>query len=248
VNVAASTSSVPDCPLRDILERLADLEYTNAELVISRDGIITPQDIVSRSDSIVQLFRLQRRITPIAVYYALDPSEPHYFDYFRAICRFAKALKIVVITVRSSIPGTPYNEEIERLRKLVEIGMNDGVVVGLLTESGRIADTPETIASICKSVAGLEITLDPSYFITGHPKSKDYEGILQHVCHIRLRDSSENDFQVRVGQGVLEFSKLVSQLNAVHYRRVLCVDLSPLPDVDNLSELRKMRLLLESLL
>jgi len=248
VNVAASISSVPESSLRDILERLADLEYTKTELVVSRSGTLTPLDVVNRSDAIIQLFRLQRRVTPIAVYYALDPSEPHYLDYFRSVCRFAKSLKIVVVTVRSSAPGNPYNDEIDRLRKLVEIGMNHGVVVGLLTEAGRIADTTETIASICKTVAGLEITLDPSHFITGNPKSKDYEGILHHVCHVRLRDSTETDFQVCVGQGVLEFSKLVNQLDSVRYRGILCVDLGPLPDVDAIKELRKMRLLLESLL
>jgi hypothetical protein len=37
-------------------------------------------------------------------------------------------------------------------------------------------------------------------------------------------------------------------LSLVNYRRALCVDLAPLPDVDPLAELRKMRLLLESLL
>jgi hypothetical protein len=71
---------------------------------------------------------------------------------------------------------------------------------------------------------------------------------LGYVCHIRLRDTTPTQFQVRIGQGVLEFGRLVIQLSKVDYYRSLCVDLAPIPDVDSMAELRKMRLLLESLL
>jgi hypothetical protein len=65
---------------------------------------------------------------------------------------------------------------------------------------------------------------------------------------VRLRDTSKSQFQVRVGQGEVEYGRLVTQLNTFNYRRALCVDLAPLPDVDQNAEMRKMRLLLESLL
>ncbi|GHT20356.1 hypothetical protein FACS1894189_9230 [Planctomycetales bacterium] len=57
------------------------------------------------------------------------------------------------------------------------------------------------------------------------------------MIHIRLRDTTEKQFQVRIGQGIIEFSRLVIQLNKVDYRRALCVDLAHLPDVDPLAEL-----------
>jgi hypothetical protein len=54
--------------------------------------------------------------------------------------------------------------------------------------------------------------------------------------------------QVRIGQGEVEYGRLGNQLNKVHYDRALCVDMQAIPDVDQLTEMRKMRLLLESLL
>ena len=51
-----------------------------------------------------------------------------------------------------------------------------------------------------------------------------------------------------MGQGQVEYGRLVTQLNMFRYNRALCVDIVPLPDVDQMAELRKMRLLLESLL
>ncbi|MDR0870005.1 MAG: sugar phosphate isomerase/epimerase [Planctomycetaceae bacterium] len=246
--VAASTSCILNAPLADILDRLADLEYTCAELVIGENGVIKPEEVLPQFDSIVHLWRTQRRISPVAVYFDLDPTAENYVELFRNVCQLAKAVKIVVITVRASVPGTPFNEEIERLRFLTNAAMNHGVVVGLATESGRLAESPDTIGSICKNVQGLGITLDPSHFIYNYPKPKDYESIMSRVCHLRLRDTSSTQFQTRIGQGTLEFGRLVLQLNKVNYRRALCVDLAPLRDVDTFAELRKMRLLLESLL
>ena len=54
--------------------------------------------------------------------------------------------------------------------------------------------------------------------------------------------------QVRVGQGEVDYGKLISQLNRVKYNRALCVRITEMPDVDHMVELRKVRLLLESLL
>jgi hypothetical protein len=56
--------------------------------------------------------------------------------------------------------------------------------------------------------------------------------------------------QVRIGQGLIEYGKLVTQLAKVNYQRALCVQIVDLPDsgIDHMAEMRKMRLLLESLL
>ena len=46
----------------------------------------------------------------------------------------------------------------------------------------------------------------------------------------------------------MEYGKLFNQLERVGYKRALSVHLPPLENVDQVGELRKMRLLLESLL
>ena len=71
---------------------------------------------------------------------------------------------------------------------------------------------------------------------------------MKYVHQIYLRDSTKDKLQVRVGQGVIEYGKLVNQMVKVGYHRSLCVLLSPLADSDHMAEMRKMRLLLESLL
>ncbi len=244
--VAAATTCISDVPLQEVFDRLADLEYTNIELVIGPNGSLKPEEIRPKLDRLVHLCRTSRRVTPVALFFDLDPSAPVYFEHFSAACQLAKALKVVVMTVRSSVPGTPFNEEVERLRNLVQTATNHGVVVGLLTERGRLTELPDTVGSLCKTVKGLCVTLDPSHYTFQYSKPLDYDAILPNVCHIRLRDTNSLHFQVRIGQGVIEFGRLVIQLTKTGYRRALCVDLAPLEDLDSAAELRKIRLLLES--
>jgi len=254
VIVAASTSSIPGEPLADIFDRLVDLEYTNTELVISKRSAILPSQIAERYEAIVQLRRTSRRIVPVAIFFDVesppdDPSDPKYLEYveqFTHACQLAKNCNIAVITIHGALPESSFNGEIDRLQKLVKIGVYHGVVVGVATEAGRSMDTPENAVSLCKLVKGLGITLDPSHYVYGLSKPKDYKSLLPYVCHVRLRDTTQEQFQSRVGQGSVDFGRLVDLLKNEDYRRTLCVDLAPLPDTDPMAELRKMRLLLES--
>jgi len=120
--------------------------------------------------------------------------------------------------------------------------------VAVKTTAGRMTQDAETTASLCRNVPGLGVTLDPSHFIYGSKKAASWEPILKYVAHVHLRDTKSDAFQVRVGQGSVEYGKIVSQLQRVGYTRGLCAHMPPLEGVDQVGELRKMRLLLESLL
>ena len=152
------------------------------------------------------------------------------------------------MVVQSAELGTPFNAEVERLQEMVAIASIEGVRVGLLTEVGRMTQDPDTAVVLCDSVKGLGITLDPSHYICGPHAGGSFEQVMKYVYHVRLRDTTKQQLQVRVGQGEVEYGRLVNQLNRVHYDRALCVDLATMPDVDQAAELRKLRLLLESLI
>jgi sugar phosphate isomerase/epimerase len=71
---------------------------------------------------------------------------------------------------------------------------------------------------------------------------------MKYVHHVHLRDTSKKQFQVRVGQGEIEYGRIISLLRKQKYNRALSINITEMPDVDHLGELRKLRLLLESLL
>ena len=171
-----------------------------------------------------------------------------YYEQFEAICQLAKATKVISVAVPSAELGTPFNEEIERLRRLVSIGVESGINVSIRSQIGCLSENPDTVISLCDNVEGLGITLDPSHYICGPYDERSCEKLMKYVSHVHLRDSTEQELQVRVGQGIIEYGRLVNQLSKVDYRRALCVHIRELPDIDHVGELRKMRLLLESLL
>ena len=236
--------------MKDSLNKLADLEYSTAELIVGRNTdshLILPES-QEQFDDIVLFCRMSRRIAPVAIYFDFNPDDSKFICSFELCCHLAKVAKIVQITVKASESGTPFNAEVERLRHLVQIGNAHGLVVGVATETGRMSEDPDSLKCLCKSVRDLSVTLDPSHYIFGQSKPKEYDHLLEYVSHVRLRDTTKNKMQVQIGQGIQEYNKLVIQLNKVNYRRALCVDLAPLPGLDQDAEMRKMRLLLESLL
>src|SRR5262249_61338765 len=72
------------------------------------------------------------------------------------------------------------------------------------------------------------------------------------VQHARLRDTNgkTGQFQVRIGQGEIEYGRIVNQLTRYDYRRTLSVDIhdQPEPPYPMTPEVRKLKYLLESLI
>lgn len=238
-----------EMPLDAALQRLVDLEYTNVEVMIHENGgHLKPSQVLDDFEHTVQICRQTHRLTVAAFSIDIDAPEDRYYAQFAACCKLCKAVKVVTVVVRAAELGTPFNAEVERLRAMTAIASVDGVRIGLLTEAGSMTQNPDTAVVLCDADKGLGLTLDPSHYICGPHAGASFEQVMKYVYHVRLRDTAKQQFQVRVGQGEVEYGRLVNQLNKVRYDRALCVDITSMPDVDQLAEMRKMRLLLESLI
>ena len=148
--------------------------------------------------------------------------------------------------------GTPLEEEIKRLSSLVDTAMRDGLVPTLLTDSGTLAGDPVIAIELCKAVPGLGLTLDPSHGLQGPHKEIEFDLVYPYVQNVHLRDTGTKpgEFQVRVGQGLVEYARIVSQLQRYGYSRALTVAIVDRPDnaFEREVEVRKLRLFLETLL
>jgi sugar phosphate isomerase/epimerase len=250
VFVAASTSCFPDLPLDAALERLSNLEFTSVEIAVHEHGCqLKPSEVLAHLDTAVARCRQTQRLTPVAYWLDIRAEGEAYYEQFRACCKLAKATKVVSLTVPAAELGTPFNAEIERLRRLVRIATLEGVLVSVKTQINCMTQDPDTAIVLCQHAPGLGLTLDPSHFVCGPHAGRDFSRVMPYVYHVQLRDSSRERLQVRVGQGDIEYGRLVGQLEQVGYQRALCVDIVDDPDsgADHAQELRKMRLLLESL-
>jgi sugar phosphate isomerase/epimerase len=247
--VAASTECFLDLSLAMALERLADLEFTNVELALFEDADhLKPSRVAADVDAAIALCRNTRRLDVVAFDLRIAAQKDEHYDQFTAICRLAKGAKVVTLTVPSAEHGTPFNEEVEHLRRLVDIATLHGVRVGIKSQVGRLSEDPDTVMVMCDNVKGLGLTLDPSAYIFGPHQGRSIDKLFKYVYHLQLRDTSKKAHQVRVGQGEIEYGRFISQLQKFKYNRSLSVNITEQEGVDHIGELRKLRLLLESLL
>ena len=247
--VAATTDCFAHLSFDEAVEKIVDLEFTSLEINIDENGAhMTPAEVAGNVEAAVARCQATRRLNVISYRMASNRPPEEYFDQFAAVCELAKLTKVVTITVPSSQLGTPFNEEVERLKRLVSIAESHGVRVGMQSEVGCLTEDPDTVSVICDHVTGLGLSFDPSHYIYQRQGRRDPDKLLKYIQHVYLRDTTADQLQVRVGQGEVDYGKLVGQLSKLGYRRGLCVDIRPDSEIEHMAEMRKMRLLLESLL
>lgn len=246
--VSASTDCFLELRLPDVFERLRDLEFSAVEIVIrDSDPQLTPKWVLEDVDRAAALCRDTHRLGITGYNVEIGAQGQEHYDQFAAVCRLAKSTKVASITVPSAELGTPFNEEVEHLRRLVSIATLESVVVSIRSQIGRLSEDPDTVVVLCNNVKGLGLTLDPSHYICEPNAGRDFEKLMKYTYNVHLRDTSKEQLQVRIGQGEVDYGKMVNLLRRVGYGRGLCIHIQPLPGVEHAAEMRKLRLLLESL-
>ncbi len=245
--IAASTHSFGSQPFADTCSQLVDLEYDKVELwLCEKEGPLRPSVLAGDPEDFVTMYRETTRLTPIAFHCEEDPGSEH----FAELCRLGKLMRVTQITLPAGELGTPFNEEIDRLRQRLEVANLSGMRLSLKTQNGYLTEDPQTAVELCQSVKGLGLTLDISYFMCGRYASQNTDIVYPYVSHVHLRDTSATQLQVPVGLGDVDYARIISLLARYHYQRALSVELIPeqMGDLDRGLELRKMRRLLETLL
>ena len=243
--VAASTHCFCDLSFEEACHRITDLEYDKVELWFDeQSGQLKPSDVGADPERFVAHYQEITRLTPVAITLEHDINLPT----FTGLSKLAKLLQITQITVPASPLGNPFNSEIDRLREFLLVADQDGVRVSIKTKTGLLTEDPDTAVELCQSVPGLGLTLDPSYYVCGPHRDQPFDRVFPHVYHVQLRDTTPEQLQVQIGLGVIDYSRLITQLRRVGYSRALSVELLPASDADRALEMRKLRMLLDSLL
>src|SRR5439155_12310143 len=144
---------------------------------------------------------------------------------------------------------TGMDAEVTRLTALVRMASQEGAILTVETRMGTLTEYPDAAVEICKRVPGLGLTLDPSHYIAGPNQGKSYDAVFPYVRHVHLRDTGRGSehFQVRVGQGEVEYGRIISHLSRYRYHRLLTVEINDIPDAPfpMEPEVRKLKYLLE---
>jgi sugar phosphate isomerase/epimerase len=252
VYVACSTLCFGTKPLAEAMKTIREYQFPKVALAVHPQGPhMTPADVVASPTQVAQKLKAQN--VPVAAI-SLTTTEPDgevARAELKACCRLARLMSVPLVTVPAAPLGSDVEAEITRLTDWVKLASADGVILTIETNSATLTADPAVALHLCQSVRGLGLTLDPSHYHTSPKGPADYDPLYPYVRHVRLRDSGPrpDQFQVQVGQGDVEYGRIVNQLDRCQYDRALTVDVRdvPPPEYPVDSEVRKLKYLLESL-
>ena len=251
--VACSTLCFGKYSLTDALRIIGDLRFSKVDLAIHEEGHhLKPSQVAADVQHTAQMLKT---ICPLglAAYHVRIRAEEHEdrIRQLRAVCRLARLTAVPVICVPAPPAAEDPDRAVQQLTELVKLADAEGVILTIETHMGTLAETPEGAISLCDHAPGLSLTLDPSHFLVGPARGRSFDAVYPYVRHVRLRDTGAgpNEFQVRVGQGQVDYGRIVNLLERQHYDRLLTVDIRDIPDAPFAMEpeVRKLKYLLESL-
>lgn len=250
--VACSTLCFSSHPLDDALRTIRALHFTKADIALREDGPhLKPSDLTGDTTKISQ--KLKATNLGIAAFHVAfkehDGDAPR--GQLRGVCRLARVLAVPLVSVPAAARGSDLDAEVSRLKEWVKISTTEGVILTVETHSETLTADPMGAVELCRRVPGLGLTLDPSHYLAGPNGPVNYDPIYPYVKHVRLRDSGSDPaaFQVQVGQGDVEYGRIITQLDRFRYDRALTVDVrdTPAAKFPVEPEVRKLKYLLESL-
>jgi sugar phosphate isomerase/epimerase len=252
VDVACSTLCFGRYGLEDALRIIGELRFGKFDLAIHEHGKqLKPSEVAADVPAAAARLRYSPGLSPVAFSVEIDAPEEEYGKQLHAVCRLARISAVPLLTLTPASVETPLDQEVRRLTNLQRIADGEGILLTVSTLIGTHTQTPEGAVELCERVPGLGLTLDPSHFTAGPHQGKSYDMVFPHVRHVHLRDTGRgpNQFQVRVGQGEVEYGRITSQLTRYRYGRSLSVDIRDIPDAPFVmeAEVRKLKYLLESL-
>jgi sugar phosphate isomerase/epimerase len=227
------------------------LHFAKADLAIHEAGPhLKPSQVLA--DVAKTAAKLRAANVPFAAFHLqfADFDSPKTREELRACCRLGRLLSVPVVTVTAADVNADENVEVARLQAWVAIAQAEGVILTVETESGKITAQVKKTIELCKRVPGLGLTFDPTHFAMMN-QCEDADPLFPYVQHVRLRDSGvqPHEFQLRVGQGMIEHGRVIGMLERCSYDRALTVDIRDrVPcDFPVEPEVRKLKFLLESM-
>lgn len=251
--VACSTLCFGKLPLTAAIARAREFRFQKLDLAVHAGGPhLTPAEVAADVSRVAQGLRAFGAAFS-AVHLVPDEGDAETTRVqVKAVARLARVLAAPVVTVRAAPLGSDLDADARRLADWNRLAVAEGVILSVETNRDTLTADPRGAAELCRRVPGLGVTLDPSHYLAGPHGTDAVESLYPHVQHVRLRDTgkAQDAFQVRIGQGAIDYGRIVTNLERVGYNRCFTVDVRdcPEPSFAVEPEVRTLKYLLESLL
>src|SRR5207237_10265795 len=194
-----------------------ELEFGKVDIAVHEKGPhLRPSEVAKDVGLALQRIRIGPSLSPAAFDVEIETAdEIEHCRQLRALCHLARMSMVSVLTLPVAAAGSGLDAEVKRLTSLVQLAGAEGIVLAAKTRIGTLTESPDTAVELCKRVPGLGLTFDPSHYISGPHQGKSCDQVYPYVRHVHLRDTGRatDQFQVRVGQGEVEYGRIIAQLS-----------------------------------
>lgn len=253
MDVACSTFSFPEESLEQALRHIVELEFTKVDLGVGSQGPhVRIQELLQDMSAVIGRIRQGPTVGISGVTARLLSTGDDEAREVEAVAHLAKQLSTAIVTVNARPASVGLDAETARLQQLWKICDRQGVCLCVGTTIGSTTELIENARLLCERIPGLGLSLDPSCFISGSQPDGDWDSLFSFARQVVLRDSGRgmDRFQVAVGRGEIDYSKVVVSLAQCQFRGTMVVDFEPQfgSGIEIEAEARKLGRVLESLL
>ena len=254
MRIACSSLAFSRQSLEESFQRIAALGFRYVDVGIQENWAhINPSDI--ERDLVGVKERLDRAyqrhgLTLITSNVGLGTEDRSLQERrLEAVCELLATYEIESVTIQSSNNRTPFASEISRLCVLRDIAQNEGLRLSIETHMECLTENAEIAVELAKQ-AKVGLTVDPTHYLVGPWRGKDFDFVYQYAAHVHLRDTGATMEQVQtpVNRGVMDFPQIVSRLEESGYEGDITIEYIDItPDIDTGEEARKLKAILKKL-
>ena len=234
----------------DVVDQFIDLEFTTIEISLRENGTaLSPSRIDAEFEKAVHFARGSHRLEVCSYDVHIDAEGEQYFEQFGAVCRLGKATKSChsydsILRTRKHRSTLKLNACSDWL-KSAEL---EGVRVAMKSQIGRLSEDPDTVKVLCDNVKGLGLTLDPSHYHLWPLPQQNLDKIMPLCLSRPFKGLEERQIASPSWAGRNRIRQ--SHFAACQSWLQPCSEYPdhPMPEIDQRGELRKLRLLLDTLL
>ncbi|MFB9274982.1 sugar phosphate isomerase/epimerase family protein [Cohnella cellulosilytica] len=218
--------------LEEALALVGKMGFHLVELGIQSWCDLRPQNLVSdyeRESARLKALLRKYDLTPVAFNAGLGDNG---LEEAAAIAALASELSVRVVTINPGSAEADFEQEVERLRKLVGIFAARDVQASLETHMFSMTEQPEDALKLVREVEGLGLTLDVSHYYCNGSENRTGP-LMPYVRHVHIRDCGRTweRIQMPYGEGLLELERWRNGLRDAGYEGRVAVEYIDLPNV-----------------
>jgi sugar phosphate isomerase/epimerase len=204
-----------------------DFAHT-APAAVRDDPAAAAEAVLERLDglAVADVFLILGAFDAVAINHPDEAVRAESISYFGPAVEFARRLSSPGVSV---LPGVEFGDDsldaaAAELRRRADIAGEAGLRLSFEPHYESVVETPERTLELLDRAPGVGLVLDYSHFVFQGMPQGDVDVLIPHAHHVHLRQAGRGAMQLRVGDGEIDFPRLLGRLREAGYDGYLALE------------------------